>query len=176
MPYKIFLFWLVKILIVPNPMCPSLLELFPCCFWNVLSPVSGNFLSAVLISVLRQKLKLILCDFLLSGICLTNSTSDSLNSDLSLPTQWDTWALFRFLSLQPRNSLFIVSCSNCRTRCSSSFPQDHCLHSLLSNVWKRSFPKLCFSDYIISGCWWRWWWSPFSGLPSGQEAVVPRAF
>lgn len=31
----------------------------------------------------------------------------SLNSDLSLPTQWATWALFSFLSptLQPRNSL-----------------------------------------------------------------------
>ena len=86
------------------------------------------------------------------------------------------WALFRFLSLQPRNALFIVSCSDCRTRCSSSFPQDHCLHSLLSNVWKRSFPKLCFAGCIILGCWWWWWWSPVSGLPSGQEAEILRAF
>ena len=80
----------VEILSIPNSVCPSLLELFRCCFWKVFSLVSGSFLSPMLQQLLGQELKS-LCEALssLGSASHVLAAVVSLNSGSISPMQQD---------------------------------------------------------------------------------------
>lgn len=172
--YKVFILWLVEIL--SSHLCmffsikivlPLLLEgsfsslrEFPFTCAHINAQTNTRILSMWLPPSLESASQIL-------------AALDSLNSDLCLPTQSDTWVLFRFLllALQPRNSLQAVSGGPSFI----SLPSGVTVHTPCCPMSEicSFIDFVCFANCIILGCCHCCWLNPIPIYSIGAGSRSP---